>query len=400
MGSVPQVLARGPGSNSRIDEATPLRLAILCHESRGRVDAIRTYSTLLAETLTQAGAPAGVLLRTEGGRWVNAATQDASRSSAPRDLDEALLSCDAVILQYNPFLYGRWGFAPWLPLSLRRLGRQTGRPPTIALMVHEPYVPMVSWRWALMGLWQRAQLTALRAEADVVFVSIEAWASALGRQLPRRRTTHLPVPSNLPDRRAARAEGRERLGVDEKTLVLTAFGTGHPARLMPFVVQAANAAAGARGRLVLLNLGAGALALHGLDPAIELREPGAESEEALARQLAASDIFLIPLVDGVSTRRCSLMAAMQHGLAVVATGGPATDRVLRDAQSALRLVPAERPDLFSAAAVDLAERADERRRLGEQARNLYAEQFDWPVLAARILRELGIESPRVSAQSA
>lgn len=385
----PRASASPAAYRSPIRETGTFRLAILCHESSGRIDAIRTYSTLLAETLARAGARADVFLRTKDGGWVNAAEPDAPRASAARGLAESVRGYDAVLLQYNPFMYGRWGFAPWLPVSLRALGPRSRRP-ILALMVHEPYVPMVSWRWTLMGLWQRTQLAALRAEADVVFASIEAWTSQLSRWWPLRPTRHLPVASNLPDKRTSRAEERERLGVDTTdTVVLAAFGTGHPARLTSLLVDAANAAAATRGRVLLLNLGAGARTLRGrLEKNVELHEPGNQSEDALARSLAAADVFLIPLVDGVSTRRGSLMAALQHGLAVVGTDGPLTDRVLRDASGALRLVPTGRPEAFARTVARLVDSPDERRELGRAARALYAESFDWPAAGKRVLDDL------------
>ena len=79
----------------------------------------------------------------------------------PRNIDHAELGhADAVLVQYNPFSYGRWGFAPWL-VALTWALRLRRREPRIALMVHEPYVPMITWRSTVMGLWQRAQLRLL-----------------------------------------------------------------------------------------------------------------------------------------------------------------------------------------------------------------------------------------------
>jgi hypothetical protein len=78
-------------------------------------------------------------------------------------------------LQYSPFCFARWGFAPWLPMFFLAL-RFSPRRPIIAVIVHEPYVPMISWRWTLMGLWQRLQLAAIRLSADIVFTSIYSWA--------------------------------------------------------------------------------------------------------------------------------------------------------------------------------------------------------------------------------
>src|SRR4029453_3959065 len=94
------------------------------------------------------GVAADLCMRTRMGTWVTDHS-DGGRREETSSFASGLKGYDAVVVQYNPFMYGRWGFAPWLPLGLWRLrGRKAvGR---IALMVHEPYVPMVNWRWTLM----------------------------------------------------------------------------------------------------------------------------------------------------------------------------------------------------------------------------------------------------------
>jgi glycosyltransferase involved in cell wall biosynthesis len=346
------------------DSRTTKAIALVCKESHGEVDGIRDYTVQLAGALRRLkGVSAEVL--------------------GPEALNGALVDYDAVVLQYNPFMYGRWGFAPGLPAALLRTRR---RHPTleVALMVHEPYVPMLDWRWTLMGLWQRSQLLALHTLADVVFASIDSWAAMLGRLRPRKPTHHLPVGSNLPDMRVRRAEARASLGATDKTLVVSAFGTAHPARQLDYVVEAANAVAGSSVPTVVQNLGAGAPELHGIERSIRLSQPGYQSPAALAERLAATDIFLDPFVDGVSTRRTTVMAALQHGLPIVGTDGDLTDRLLRSSSRALQLVPVARRDLFADKALRLASHPGERDTLGQAARQLYADHFDWSVIAARL----------------
>jgi glycosyltransferase involved in cell wall biosynthesis len=370
-----------------------MRLAIVCSESRGRIDAITQYSVLLCRAFAASGrAEADLHLRRADGSWIIASPEPAEDPPAPRSsLAGGIVGYDVLVVQYNPFIYGQWGFAPWFAAELLRVrGR---RPPVrVALMVHEPYVPMTGWKWTLMGLWQRVQLHALRSVSDVVFTSIEAWTDLLRRAWPRRPTYHLPVASNLPDRRNACAETRSRLGVAEDEVVLGALGTGHPSRLLDYIVSAVNAVARTQGRAVLLHLGAGSPRLPGLDQRVELHRPGELPEDVIAAYLAAADLFLAPFIDGVSTRRTSVMSALQHGLAVLGTDGQLTDTLLRDS-AALRLTPEGRPDLFAEAALKLASHEDERRELGAAGRALYESRFDWPVLAGRSL-DLVEESAR------
>jgi glycosyltransferase involved in cell wall biosynthesis len=262
--------------------------------------------------------------------------------------------------------------------------RRRGRP-RIVLMVHEPFVPMINWRWALMGLWQRSQLRALHVAADVTFASIESWTQMLARWRPHKPTHHLPVGSNLPDMRASRSKARQRLGATGDTVVLAAFGTAHPGRHLDYIVEAANNVAARGATVVLQNLGAGVAALEELDPTVRLSQPGYQAPIALARQLAATDVFVAPFVDGVSTRRTTFMAALQHGIATVATEGPLTDGLLRRSTSAIRLVPTLRRDLFVEATLRLALQSEDREAVGRAGRQLYEERFDWSVIASQLI---------------
>jgi len=355
------------------------RVLILCNQSRGRVDAIRDASGQLARALASEGALGAVCMRPDGGRWPEWPRR--SRRGDP-------LRWDVLLLQYNPFLYGRYGFAPWLVCKLAGL-RLRRRRPRIALMVHEPYVPMKGWRWTLMGLWQRFQLALLRASSDVVFASIEAWTDRLIRQAPSRPTAHLPVGSNLPDRRCQRQEARRLLGAGEGELVVATLSSGHPSHDLDLVHAALRALAERGRRCVFLALGAGATLPLGLPKEVRVERPGELPAEELAGRLAAADIFMVPLVDGISTRRTTAMAALQHGLAVVATDGPLTDRVFRGFPLAVGLVPAGQPALFADEVVRLAQQPALRASLAGAGERLYHRELDWQVSARRLLAACG-----------
>ncbi|MGZ4418093.1 MAG: glycosyltransferase [Gaiellaceae bacterium] len=353
------------------------------------IDGIRDYTFRLVEALCQIEAVAADLyVRTREGRWVviDGETGDRGHEGA----FQGLRGYDIVVLQYNPFMYGRWGFAPWLPVALGRL-RSKSAGVCVALMVHEPYVPMVNWRWTLMGLWQRCQLAAALWESHLAFVSIDPWARSL-RKLPFARPTfHLPVGSNLPDMRAARNAQRMQLNADDDTVVIATFTTGIPGRLVSHLAAAIDEVARTGQKVLVLNLGAGAPRLgEAIAEPVELIEPGRLPSEELASNLAASDLFLAPFIDGVSTRRTTVMAALQHGVPVVGTSGFLTDRIFQNAAHHLRLVPVESPRAFAAAVVHLASNPVERVALGTAGRELYERSFDWPVIAKELLTRLGI----------
>jgi glycosyltransferase involved in cell wall biosynthesis len=252
---------------------------------------------------------------------------------------------------------------------------------------------MLGVRWTLMGAWQRAQFLAILECADVAWSSTEAFTETLRRQT-RARVAQMPICSNLPDRRAARDASRARLGVADGELVVATFGTGHPSQLAGHIKGALGAVADVAGRVTFLNLGAGAPPVGVAAPGVRIVAPGRLDVSSLAEHLAASDLYLAPFVDGVSARRTTLMAALQHGLAVVGTDGHLTDTILRDARDGLLLTPSRDSAAFAVAAGHLATDPGERARRGAKARRLYETCFDWPSACRAALSGLeGRSSP-------
>lgn len=353
-------------------------LVILASAPTGAYDGIQEYTQQLAYALEQQMTMNVAL-------W-NPRTEPIARAvDLMRQVNAERVS---VIVQYNPFSFGRWGFAPWLPAKLWALKHRsrTGVKPTLGLMVHETFMPTTNWRTALMGAWQRMQLLAVRAVCDVTLTSITTWRSWMARQRPVRPTHHLPVSSNVPDMRELRITTREALGVDQGTIVLAAFGSNHPSRMMDHVVKAGESVANSGQRTVLLNLGFNVSGLNA-GPDVPVITPGRLDAGEVAAHLAAADIFLAPFIDGVSTRRTTVMAALQHGLPVVGTDGPLTDDVLREA-GCLILTPPRDVEAYARSARELARNADLRHSCAGQARDLFAGQFAWPVVSARLLEAL------------
>ena len=261
-----------------------------------------------------------------------------------------------MILQYCPFSFGGWGFAPTLPLFLGRLRRKRPRP-LIAGMFYEASVDMKNLRWN---------------------------RTALGRPVP-----HLPVASNLPDARARRREARRRMGAGPETVVLSCIGLRHPGRLDEHVLASARAAGASAQSVLLLDLGPGEPHVARLAKNVELRVTGYLPADELARRIAAGDVFLAPYTDGVSTRRGTVMAALQHGVAVAGTRGYLTDDIFARAPQ-LPLAKPDRPDSFAANVARLVCDPDRRASLGAAGRELYDTSFDWPVLAQRLRSHLDV----------
>ena len=373
----PAATSEAPGDDR------PLQSVLLVYHGMGRpFDAIEAYTRRLANGLRDAGARVTLAIGTPEGWHLD---DNPRVRRADEVLGDIARGHDAVIVQYNPFSYGRWGVAPWLP---RRLAQLQGarRAPLIATMVHEAVVEAKDLRHGAMSVWQRAQFRAVLQRSDLVFAATETLAARVRRTVARLEVQHLPVGSNLPDARDRRHEGRERLQTGPGDVVLATFGTDHPSRLPGWIAASANAVAESGTSTVLLNLGANPPGVGHLHPGVRMVAPGPLEEEDLAVLLASTDVYLAAFADGISSRRTTFVAGAQQGLAIVAAEGPHTDETLRRAQGAFVLCQGQ--GAFVDASVHLAHDPASRASLGVAARGLYEQRFAWPVVAETVLSSL------------
>lgn len=355
-----------------------MKILLVYPESADAVDGIRDYAVNMVAQLREEGDEAGLLRPKRG----VALAVSLIRALPKRDPM-------ALIVQYNPFSWGQWGVAPILVLALSmvRLRRRNVR---VILMIHEGYVPMRNARWRLMGLWQRAQLRVLLSLAHGALATTGRLASELSRAWPRRRVGHLPVGSNVPDERALRK--RARTTAPDGALVIATFTSGHETHLHAFVLRAAEAIARtAPEPIVLLLLGSNNLPPHQLESVARTVAPGYLEGAALARMLSSADVFLAPFADGATTRRTTLMAAIQHEIATITTVSDATETVLKSG-GALALAAADDVEQFVAQAVRIANDASLRKQRARAGRALYERHFAWPVVCAGLRAEITASS--------
>ena len=296
---------------------------------------------------------------------------------------------DAVVLQFNQFSFGRWGLNPWVPAALGRIRRRC--PHTrIAVMYHERYVPATTARFRVMRRWQIPQFRAVGQRADHLFFSIENWAQRYADWFRDRPVTHLPVGSNIPHLGLDPADARRRLNINPDELVVGLFGHAHGTRGLQALDSVLRRAGQATGRPTrLLYIGPDHAAVRASLPGHVLTADGTATADEVSRRLSAIDLYLSDHTDGVSTRRGSMMAALQHGLCVLGTTGESTgDHLQAQHGSALHLVPAGNPDALARAAATLAADPGARAHLARGGQVLYENTYDWPVIARRLIAEL------------
>ncbi|MDX2080503.1 MAG: glycosyltransferase [Terrimicrobiaceae bacterium] len=275
-----------------------------------------------------------------------------------------------VLVQYNPFGFGPRGFNPWLAGALS--GSE------VSVMFHETMVPPEGWKFRLMRIYQKAQFRALVGRAKRIFVSTGRWADEVRRVRRDANVTLLPVGSNIDRTLLTRAEARQRMGFRQDQVVVGVFGSAHPSRLLEWIAAGFARIRAASPDAALVYVGVDGARLRQVcgDGVVDC---GVLAESEVGDRLIAWDVMLAPFVDGLSTRRGSVVAAFQHGVPVVSTSRDWTDGILRGREG-IELVPVE------AGATVFAERCLSCPRAPRESLEIfYREVFDWPVAARTIL---------------
>lgn len=306
-----------------------------------------------------------------------------------RNVDELLEQFSAprrLLVQWVPHGYGYRSMNVAFCLWLRR--RAFKYHDVVDLMVHEPFLGFGegSWRQSGVAAIHRVMTMVLLSAARRVWISIPAWEKrlrpyALGRALPFQ---WLPVASNIPvvDDPAAVTIIRKRYAPTGMDLV-GHFGT-YDRHITGLLLQSVPALLRARPNCAILLLGRGSeplcAQLRGDHPELAARvfAPGTLPAAKLSLHLSACDVLLQPYVDGVSSRRTSVMVGLSHGVPIVTTSGKLTEPLWAESEAVALVALVFGPDASALveAAARLLVQPTLRERLRVASRALYAERFE------------------------
>jgi glycosyltransferase involved in cell wall biosynthesis len=291
-----------------------------------------------------------------------------------------------VLLQFTPLTFGPEQTSGHM---LYEFWKECARRWTTVLIVHETYFrawwypPSWTRGWA-----EKLLLQNLVARSHYVFTA----SDPLVREITSWRTgatiSLLPIGSNFErvtvDRVSARE--RQRAAADQFRLVL--FGGGNSLKWMRSHVQRTDSLlhdAGVRGCWVLL----GGIPSRWFQLKLPVEAPGRLNEHQISVELSTADLFLMPHYAGVSSKRGTLMAAMQHSLPVIGTESEMTDPIWR-ASPGVVLVKRTDARRFADRVLGLclasAQQRDEMGRANAEHFNVHC---TWPTIARSFLRSLG-----------
>ncbi len=301
---------------------------------------------------------------------------------------------DWLVVQYNPFSYGRYGWAANLVREIKRLRRQC---PSlrIAVMAHESFVDLADVQqnasFAIMTLWQRLHFWRLGRLADVVFLSTEPRAKRFTSWFPSAQVHHLPVGSNIPLRPVSEHQARAAFDLPPDAFIVGLFGTAHVTRLLPAVREAMLHIQEIRPNSLLLYVGPHGDTMRTVFHDLPLVDAGKRPAEEVSTAFQAMNLYLAPFERGVSTRRGSFLTGLQHGIPTASTAGPDTGPLLRE-HNGHAFVLSETDDVSDFGETVrsmLSHTAGPRsplslQRIGMRGQTLYRERFDWPATSAQM----------------
>ena len=327
---------------------------VLSVRPAGVFDGVGDFAASLAVALAGAGVSATPLSRARLGTWA------------------ALPEADGrgIILNYVPqsFLHAD------LAVLLGWLTRARASGSAVVLVIHEFLPPRDTLRRRVASLFLGQVLAQLLRRATAAVVTHQVARDELAALGFAPVPVVIPVGSGIPARIAAHARA-------EGALVMF----GQPASFVPSLVRAIAAQhhGGPAAPVVWLTRSGpeadAFVAHHGIDARGLAIRAGLDAG-AISHVLSSSSAALAPIVDGVSTRRTSVAAALAHGLPVAGTDGACTTDVFRGS-AALLLSPPGADAAFVAHAGRVA-RGDDWAMMSQAATRLHDEVFGWPRIAA------------------
>jgi len=331
---------------------------------------------------------------------------------------------DAVFLMYIGLMYKFHPMVTFLPTVSKRLFPKmpfvtryesafVGADPSKTGMLSRLFRKLLV-RWAGTSDVAYSSGTLLR-DSDTVIALCERHRAMLIKEWPPvdNKVALIPPPPNLfiasNASGGARERGRKRLGMTSAEFVVTFFGYLYPIKGIETLLHAFAIVSTQRPEARLLFIGgkvgldveggasyfdemqALAKDLH-VDARTTWTGAFKSEEEDASLLLHASDVCVLPFLEGVQLNNSSFASMVAHGLPIIVTRGPLMDKAIVDGENVLTCEPKDHQEI-ARLILQVMDHAELRARLHGGARKLAAECFSWEMATEKTLTAL---RPRLS----
>lgn len=323
---------------------------------------------------------------------------------------------DAVFLMYLGLMYKFHPMVTFLPALCKRLfpnvpfvtryeSAFVGADPSRAGLISRAFRRLMV-RWAGTKDVAYSSGTLLRDSDAVIALSerhramlIQEWSAVSEKVELIPPPPNLRIASNVAG--VARERGRRQLGLIHGEFVVTFFGYLYPIKGVETLLRAFRILSTQRPNARLLFIGGKiALDVEGggsyFDDmqalARELKIDGmttwtgafkSEEEEA-SLYLHASDVCVLPFLEGVQLNNSSFASMVAHGLPIIVTRGPLTDKAVVHRENVLACEPKDHQAVANLL-LEVMDSPDLREHLRLGALKLADEWFSWNTATERTL---------------
>lgn len=339
-----------------------------------------------------------------------------------------LKSCapDAIFLMYIGLMYKFHPMVTFLPTLCKKLfpnvpfvtryeSAFVGADPSKTGLISRVFRKLMV-RWAGVRGVVYSSGTLLR-DSDSVIALCERHRAMLIEEWPPvgSKVALIPPPPNLfiasNDGGEARERGRKRLGVGPEEFVVTFFGYLYPIKGIETLLRAFATVSAQRPEAKLLFIG-GKVDLDVQGGASYFDEMQAlaktlqidgrttwtgafkSTEEDASLLLHASDVCVLPFLEGVQLNNSSFASMVAHGLPIIVTRGPLMDQAFVHGENVLTCEPKDH-QAVARLLLNVMDDAALRDRLRAGALKLAADWFSWETATEKTLTAL---RPRLSAK--
>jgi glycosyltransferase involved in cell wall biosynthesis len=325
----------------------------------------------------------------------NILRQDIPWPFNPQSVSEKLvgLSFDAIIVHFTPLSFSpkKWGINLLLFRAIQTL--KTYCDNHLSLMVHEANYPFnLTLRGLVLGPLHLFQFFVLVNFCPIVLLSHQALLDRWRRLLPwsRKKFHLLPVGSNFEISNyhlASREELAKRYNLPIDAYWMLYFGGSHQSILFDFIIEALKRVDYGlkEKKAILITIGDNQSCFERLSPALKDNyfPLGRLEAEELCGLVSKAELCLVPYIDGVSTRRGSIMVPFSLGTPLLTTTSYGTKKDV-PWHKICALTPAYSISNFADRALELAQSPEQAKKLGAEGKDYFENHLAAKPLTAKL----------------
>jgi glycosyltransferase involved in cell wall biosynthesis len=299
------------------------------------------------------------------------------------------LDIDHLVLQYTPLMFS--GVRGKQNFSLLDFWKRCSLQWHTSIILHETYFRVWWYPFSLLkGTFEKRLMLLLVEASDHVFTASQPLENELCKKTLLRHKVHrLPLGSHFCAVKIDRENFRQRHNISPETNVLTLFGGGTNLWFQRSYVDALDRFLN-ESEIPIYWLFLGGIPSDWFRLQAPILSPGRLPVEDISAWLQMTDIFLMPNRCGLSAKRSTLSAALQHSLPVVGTHGEMTDDFWKDVLG-VTLVSSNQSEQFQNAVMRLCMDKTLRESQGKENYSYFKENFSWETIAHTFLRKIDVD---------